>query len=173
MKLALIKTIINTIIFTLFIMFIVLTAKTHASEWTPETFKKQQVMIKFGWKEKSTVYAINKCKSLPAKYLPANCVLIMFFISCGESSCTKNARNNNILGIERKWKGVKFASEEEAIDFWLGQYKKYWYKWALPIHYYWPNPKTKYCFPEKANNWGQYGLKNATRAYNYFISNTK
>jgi hypothetical protein len=32
MKLALIKTIINTIIFTLFILFIILTAKTHASE---------------------------------------------------------------------------------------------------------------------------------------------
>lgn len=166
MKLELIKTIISTIIFTLFFVFVLLTCKTHASDWTPETEKKLQKMIDLGWKKDSAMYFIQKCKKSKE---PANCVLIGTFISCAESSCTKKAKNNNILGIERKWKWVKFKSEKEAIDFWIGQYNKYWYKWNKPWNYYGANPITKYCFPEKKNNWGKNGLNNSTKAYNFMI----
>ena len=155
----------------IFLFIISFLPKAHAdSTWWTGTYKKLNAMVTMGWAKDNAVYFINQCKW--SKH-PANCVLIGTFISCAESTCTKLANDYNIFGIESDGTWVHFKSDKEAIDFWIGRFNKYWWKWNKPYHYYGKNPKTKYCHPEKANNWGRNGLNNSTRAYAKFISLTK
>lgn len=103
-------------------------------------------MVKLGFDPELAEYVINRCKETAKN--PEHCVITATFISKAESNCGKDAKGNNVWGINE---GKTYASKEVNFERWLRSYDKFWYRTTGPGEFY-PNrgkvSRTRYCTDE-------------------------
>lgn len=109
-------------------------------------------------------YVINRCKQTAEN--PRRCVNTAGMIAKSESNMGKDARNNNVWGINE---GKRYDSIYANFDRWLKSYNRYWFKSPLPQHYYPPVgsfSKTRYCTDEHSSG-SKIGCPNGLRHAKY------
>lgn len=121
------------------------TSKTDPGEWSEATFEIHRRLVSLGYNGELAEYMVDQCKAETID--PRHCVVTMGFLGKNESQAGKTAHKNNVFGF----RNTHFPSTKAAVDAWIRNYKKKWYKTKGPGAFYSPKPglpATRYCTDE-------------------------